>query len=138
MADVLTLVDMSATLSSMRSHRRLQVWSKSADLAETVYRVTAAFPRSEIFGLTAQMRRSSVSIVSNIAEGAARSSDAEFARFLDIAMGSAGELQAQLDLARRLEFGATAVRQVADEQVEEVKRMIAGLRKKVLLRPADV
>jgi len=53
-------------------------------------------------------------------------------------MGSAGELQAQLDLARRLEFGMTAVRQAADEQVDEVKRMIAGLRKKVLLRPADV
>lgn len=86
MSDVLTLVDMSDTLSSTRSHRRLQVWSKSADLAETVYRVTAAFPRSEIFGLTAQMRRSSVSIVSNIAEGAARSSDAEFARSLDITM----------------------------------------------------
>jgi len=118
----------------MRSHRRLQVWTKSADLAETVFRVTAAFPRSEIFGLTAQMRRSSVSIVSNIAEGAARSSDAEFARFLDIAMGSAGEMQAQLDLARRLEFGAAAVRKVADEQVEEVKRMIAGLRKRVVTR----
>jgi len=69
MSDVLILVDMSATLFSMRSHRRLLVWTKSADLAETVYRVTAAFPRSEIFGLTAQMRRSSVSIVSNIAEG---------------------------------------------------------------------
>ncbi|MDP2623246.1 MAG: four helix bundle protein [Actinomycetota bacterium] len=118
----------------MRSHRRLQVWLKSSDLTEGVYRLTGTFPRSEMFGLTQQMRRAVVSVVSNIAEGAARSSDAEFARFLDIAMSSAGELQAQLDVAKRLRLASDNALLILDTQVDEIKRMIVGLRKKVSAR----
>lgn len=118
----------------MRSHRKLQVWDRACDAMEAIYRVTAAFPRSEVFGISAQMRRAAVSVVSNIGEGAARRSDREFARFLDIAMGSAGELQAQLDAALRLGFGDPEALQDAERAVDEVKRMLAGLSRAVTRR----
>jgi len=118
----------------MRSHRKLAVWHRASDGAFTVYRLTATFPRSEVFGLVSQMRRASVSIVSNIAEGAARGSDKEFHRFLSIAMGSAGELQAQLDISERLGFGDFTLRREALDQVDEVKRMTASLMKVVQAR----
>jgi four helix bundle protein len=121
-------------IQRVRSHRKLKVWQRAADNAENVFRLTAGFPRSELFGLTSQMRRSAVSVVSNIAEGAARSSDREFYRFLDIAMGSAGELQAQLDVADRLHFGDPALRRAAIEEVDEVKRMTASLMRAVQAR----
>ncbi len=87
-----------------------------------------------MFGLTAQMRRAAISVVSNIAEGAARGSDPEFRRFLDIAMGSAGELQAQLDISQRLGFGAPELFSLANNQVDEVKRMLASLKRTVQKR----
>jgi four helix bundle protein len=111
----------------MRSHRQLDVWHRASDSAVVVYRLTAGFPRHELFGLTAQMRRSAISVVSNIAEGAARSSEREFHRFLDIAMGSAGELQAQLDISERLALGDPRLREEAMTRVDEVKRMMASL-----------
>ncbi|MEK7251945.1 MAG: four helix bundle protein [Actinomycetota bacterium] len=118
----------------MRSHRNLTVWQRASDVAESVYRLTGEFPRAEMFGLTAQMRRAAISVVSNIAEGAARGSDPEFRRFLDIAMGSAGELQAQLDISQRLGFGAPELFSLANNQVDEVKRMLASLKRTVQKR----
>ena len=120
----------------VRSHRELVVWHRSSDLAASVYRLTAGFPRSEVFGLTPQMRRSAISVASNIAEGAARSSEREFYRFLDIAMGSAGELQAQLDIAERFQLGDSGLRADAATQVDEVKRMLASLMQVVRKRSA--
>lgn len=88
----------------MHDFRRLEVWQQAIDLAIQIYRVTADLPPAELYGLTAQMRRSSVSVSSNIAEGAARGSDREMARFLKIAIGSLSELDSQVELSVRLEL----------------------------------
>src|SRR5208282_2105738 len=88
----------------VKSFRDLDVWHLSVELAETVYRVTARFPKSELFALTAQMRRAAVSIPSNIAEGRARDSSREFLHFLAISRGSLAELDTQLELAIRLDY----------------------------------
>jgi len=90
--------------SPKRPHERLEVWWDSMVLVEMAYQLSAAFPDSERFGLTAQLRRSAVSIPSNIAEGAARRSTAEYLRFLSIARGSLSELDTQQQIAVRLGF----------------------------------
>ena len=87
-----------------RRHHDLQVWQEGMSLAKDVYAATAAFPREEIYGLTSQMRRAAVSIPSNVAEGAARSSKKEFLQFLVIARGSLMELETQIILSRDLGY----------------------------------
>jgi four helix bundle protein len=109
-------------------YRNLVAWQKSMDLAEAIYRETAEFPLEERYGLTSQMRRAAVSIPSNIAEGQGRrSSDDEFVRYLQIALGSLCELETQMELALRLklltEKQAAALRPAADE----VGRIMNGL-----------
>lgn len=86
----------------MRDHRNLRAFQLADELALLVYRETVGFPKEELFGLTAQIRRAAVSVASNIAEGCGRSSDADFLRFLDMANGSLRELQYQISLAHRL------------------------------------
>lgn len=88
----------------VKSFRDLDVWRLGVELAETVYRVTARFPKAELFALTSQMRRAAVSIPSNIAEGRARNSTREFLHFLSISRGSLAELETQLELAIRLNY----------------------------------
>ena len=88
----------------MRDFRRIKVWAKAHSLTLDIYRETAGFPREEIYGLTSQMRRSSASIPANIAEGYGRAGDSELARFLQIGMGSAYELEYHLLLASDLSF----------------------------------
>ncbi len=83
----------------MQDFRNLEVWQRGRALAADLYRQTAAFPREELYGLTSQIRRCSVSIPANIAEGCGRQSDADFKRFLHVAMGSAAELESHLILA---------------------------------------
>ena len=90
--------------SSKRPHERLDVWRDAMALVETVYRLSRSFPDSERFGLTSQVRRSAVSIPSNIAEGAARRSTSEYLRFLSIARGSLSELDTQFQIAARLDY----------------------------------
>ncbi|HEV8037959.1 MAG TPA: four helix bundle protein [Bryobacteraceae bacterium] len=89
----------------VRSYRDLEVWRLGLDLVQSVYKCTAAFLKSETFGLAAQMRGAAVSIPSNIAEGQARDSTKEFLRFLSYALGSLAELETQLELTWRLEYG---------------------------------
>jgi four helix bundle protein len=84
--------------------RELQVWQRGMDVVEGVYRVTRAFPKAEVYGLTAQVRRAAVSIPSNIAEGHSRSSTLEYLRHLSIAQASLAEVETQLELAARLQF----------------------------------
>jgi len=86
----------------VRSFRDLDVWRLGLELVEVIYRCTATFPKSETFGLAAQMRRAAVSIPSNIAEGQARKSTKEFLQFISIALGSLAELDTQLELTVRL------------------------------------
>lgn len=110
----------------MKTHKDLDVWKDSITLAEKVYSVTAKFPKSEIFGLTSQMRRAAISIPSNIAEGAARQTNKEFIQFLYIALGSCAELDTQLILSEKLSFSVGDHSYLKDE-IERIMRMINGL-----------
>ena len=111
----------------MQNFRELKVWNKAHSLVLAVYSVTEPFPAAERFGLTSQMRRAAASIPSNIAEGCGRSSNADLARFLYMALGSASELEYFLLLARDLRFLPAEAHDNITSEVQEVKRMLAGL-----------
>lgn len=111
----------------MKNFRDLQVWEKSHRLALAVYSATQGFPRDELFGLTSQLRRSASSIPANIAEGCGRGTNADFARSLQIAMGSASELEYHLLMARDLGLLDRVSYESLSAQVIEVKRMLAAL-----------
>ena len=118
-----------------RPHKKLDVWQESVSLATHIYEVTEKFPKTEIYGLTSQMRRAIVSISSNIAEGAARTSSKEFSYFLNIAGGSLSELDTQLEIAHNLHFITIEQKQDIDVKMESISGKLAGLiqhvRKKV-------
>jgi four helix bundle protein len=111
----------------LQSFRNLKVWEKAHVLTLDVYRSSKPFPRDEMYGLTSQMRRASASIGANIAEGSCRKGDCEFGRFLQIAIGSASELEYHLLLARDLELLKSLDYEGLSEKVVEVKRMLASL-----------
>jgi len=115
----------------MKSFRDLEVWQKAHQLTLEVYKASRAFPRDELYGLTGQIRRSCASIPANIAEGCGRSGDAELARFLQIAMGSASELEYHVLLARDLNLLSTPDYDRLAGDVTEVKRMLASFIKKL-------
>jgi four helix bundle protein len=115
----------------VKDFRDLQVWQKAHQLTLTVYRLTASFPRHELYGLTTQLRRSSSSIAANLAEGCGRNGDAELARFCSIAMGSASELDYHLLLARDLKLLNMPDYAALAQQTTEVKRMLTGLIQKL-------
>ena len=107
-----------------QSFRELQVWQRSMQLTVAIYRLSQKFPREEIYGLTSQMRRSAVSIPSNIAEGQGRLNPNEFRQFLGIARASNCELHTQLEIARALEFGDPKLINEAEGLTHEVGKMI--------------
>ncbi len=115
----------------MQSFKNLKVWGKAHALTLDVYRSSKSFPRDEIYGLTGQMRRASASIGANIAEGSCRRGDLDFARFLQIAAGSASELEYHLLLARDLELLKSPDYERLSGQAEEVKKMLAALLKRL-------
>jgi four helix bundle protein len=108
----------------MQNFKKLKVWEKGHQLTLVVYRLTARFPKEELYGLTSQMRRASVSIVSNIAEGCGRDGRPDFGRFLQLATGSASELEYQLLLAYNLNYLKPEEYQDTEKAVVEVKRML--------------
>lgn len=110
-----------------RGYRDLMVWQKSMQLAALVYQLSKQFPREEMYGMTSQMRRSAVSIASNIAEGHGRLNVREFGQFLGIARGSTYELQTQLELAKGLQIGGVDQIDQSLEMSEEVGRMLYSL-----------
>jgi len=115
----------------IRAFRDLKVWQKSHQITLAIYKITATFPREELFGLTSQMRRASASVPANIAEGCGRNSESDFARFLTIAMGSASELEYHLLLSRDLSLlGEDEYVQISTD-LEEVKRMLTGFIQKL-------
>ena len=115
----------------MKDFRKLAVWEKAHHLTLDIYRVTGNFPQYEVYGLTSQMRRSAASIPMNIAEGCGRETDADFARFLQIDMGSASELEYQLILTHDLRMLDETVYPMLATQTAEVKRMLTGFLKKL-------
>lgn len=112
----------------MREHKDLIVWQKAMDLVVAVYKLTGAFPKSEVYGLASQMQRAAVSIPSNIAEGQGLKQTQAYLRHLAIANGSLTELETQLEIARRLGYLVVANNSII-EQAGEVGRMLAGLRR---------
>jgi four helix bundle protein len=115
----------------MKDFRDLKAWERAHPLTLAIYRATRAFPREELYGLTSQLRRGATSVSSNIAEGCGRGSDADFARCLQIAMGSASEVEYQLLLARDLALLDQVSYERLAKQCTEVKRMLTALIKKL-------
>jgi len=115
----------------VRNFREIKAWEKAHRLTLDVYKATRTFPKEELYGLTSQIRRSCVSIPANIAEGCGRSGDAEFARFLQVSMGSASELEYHLLLAHDLDYLKTVSYEGLMSQLIEVKRMLTAFIKKL-------
>ncbi len=107
------------------SHKDLKVWQESMTLVENIYKITSEFPKEEMYGLTSQIKRASISVPSNIAEGAGRKSNVEFMRFLYIALGSLSELETQLEIAVRLSF--TSHNETIEKQIYFIKNMLSKL-----------
>ncbi|HYL11841.1 MAG TPA: four helix bundle protein [Terriglobales bacterium] len=115
----------------MKDYRDLRVWDKAHRLTLAIYKLTAAFPRYQLYGLTSQIRRCSASIGANIAEGCGKRGNNEFQRYLQIASGSASELDYHLLLARGLEFLPDAEYQGAARELLELRRMLTSLLNKI-------
>lgn len=113
----------------MHNFKELMVWKKSRKLVSDIYNLTKLLPKNEQFGLTAQMRRSVISIPSNIAEGSGRGSDKEFLRFLDIANGSSCELETQLYLIFDQKYISEEIHNSQVNNIQEIQKMIYKLKK---------
>lgn len=118
----------------MHDFKNLQVWQKSRELVKNVYLLTANFPQSEVYGLTSQIKRCSVSIPSNIAEGSGRNSNKEFIHFLSYSHGSSCELETQLILAQDLEFLKENEVQPVLNQIDEIQKMNRSLQSSFIKR----
>ena len=111
--------------NQIKTHKDLEVWKSSMDFVVKIYELTNKFPSSELYGLTSQIRRASVSIPSNIAEGAGRKNTKEFIQFLYISMGSISEIETQLEIAARLKY-LNNPKEYYDH-LDSIRRMISGL-----------
>ena len=112
-----------------QSFRDLKVWQKAIGLSVSVYEFTGEFPRPELYGLSSQMRRASVSVASNIAEGSARGTHRDFRQFVRLARGSNCELQTQIVIARQLGFGDQGKGEKLEALSQEIGKMLSGLSK---------
>ncbi len=118
-------------MRNSKGYRDLLVWQRAVDLAEQIYRETNGFPKSEVYGLTSQIRRSAVSVAANIAEGAGRNTTGEFNQFLGIAKGSLAELETLIILAGKLELMPAEKSTEILQNCEEVSKMLSGLKKSI-------
>lgn len=115
----------------IESFRDLKIWQFGMSIVERVYNVTANFPQSEVYALTSQMRRAAVSIPSNISEGFRRQHSKEYKQFLNIALGSCGELETQVEIAKRLGYLLPDACSELTRNLEELCKMIHGLLRKI-------
>jgi len=111
----------------MRNFKNMLVYDKSKKLAVSIYKITEQYPKSEIFGLTSQLRRAAVSIGSNLAEGCSRSSDKDFLRFVEVALGSARECEYQLEISRELNYISESKYEEVSDIIDHVCRMLVNL-----------
>ncbi len=122
------MTDSTASLEQVKSHRDLQVWQMSMDLAQGIYRLTAQFPKQEEYRITSQLIRAAISIPANIAEGNARGTRKDYAHFVSIARGSTAELETLLLLAQRAGFDRENAIAPLLETNERVGKMLTSLR----------
>lgn len=115
--------------------KNLMVWNKAVDMAVKVYQITSKFPNEEKFGMTSQMRRSSVSIPSNIAEGTARNSSKAFTNSLDISLGESFELETQTIIAKRVGLLTQDDFESINHDIDEIQKMIIGFKSTVEQNP---
>jgi four helix bundle protein len=113
----------------VKSYRDLRVWKTAFELTLEVYRITDTFPRSEQFGLTSQIRRAAISVVSNVAEGHSRTTRGEFRNFLSIARGSTREVEVHLLLAEQLGYVESSILAKARDHCDAISRMITNLKR---------
>jgi len=116
-------------LPKVKNYRDLLVWKQGIELVKLIYKITQQFPKEEIYGLTSQIRRSAVSIPSNIAEGHARDSLKEYIQFLSVAAGSLAELQTQLVIAKELAMGQVELIETAEKLAESTLKMMRSLQR---------
>lgn len=112
----------------MHNFRKLDTWLDGVELADTIYTLTASFPKTEIYGLSSQMQRAAVSVPSNIAEGSGKGSDRDFARFLSISLGSLFELETQIEIAYRRGYISTENYYALRPRIESLQKRIYNLR----------
>ncbi len=112
----------------MHNYLELKVWQKSRALVKLIYQSTVNFPQAERYGLNSQIKRSAISISSNIAEGAGRGSNKDFSRFLDMANGSSFELESQIILAIDLQFLTEEIGNIIISDIKEIQKMINGFK----------
>jgi four helix bundle protein len=115
----------------MNNMKSLEVYKRTHALIIKIYKITEAFPKSEMFGLVSQMRRAAVSINSNLSEGGARNKDGEYKQFINIAQGSAGELEYQITLSRDLGYIEKTYAGVLINETEQILKMLIGLSKSI-------
>jgi four helix bundle protein len=115
----------------MQDYKKLEVWLKGHNLAKNIYKATRTFPSEELYGITSQIRRASVSVPANIAEGCGRQGNAELSRFLQISLGSANELEYHLLLSNELKFLDDEDFKPLNQQVNEIKGMLIALLQKL-------
>ena len=112
----------------MHNFRKLDTWLDGVELADTIYTLTASFPKTEIYGLSSQMQRAAVSVPTNIAEGSGKGSDRDFARFLSISLGSLFELETQIEIAYRRGYISTENYYALRPRIESLQKRIYNLR----------
>ena len=117
--------------TKVKSFKDLEIWKRSVELAERVYVVTGSFPKEEVYGLTSKVKRSAISIPSNIAEGFARQSKNEYRQFLFVALGSGAELTTQLLISSKLGFLGKPKADILIDEIEQISKMTMSLIKKL-------
>jgi four helix bundle protein len=115
----------------MQDYKKLIVWQKAHALSLMIYKVTEIFPKEELYGLVSQIRRATVSIATNIAEGTGRNSNQDFSRFLHIAYGSSSEVEYLLMLSSELKYVPLDIANKLNSDIIEIKKMLASLQKKL-------
>ncbi len=118
-------------MDKIKSFKELKIWQKGIEIVKNIYMLTRVFPKEELYGLTSQMKRSAISIPSNIAEGFKRYHNKEYSQFLHIVLGSAAELETQLIIARELEFIDKNKLDEFSEKINHLSKMVSSLLKKL-------
>lgn len=117
-----------------KPHKKLEAWKKAVDITTIIYKITDNFPKTEIYGLTSQIRRAGVSIASNIAEGAARQTKKEFVQFLHCAQGSLSELDTQLIIANKLGYISDDEFKMIEQKLDLEDKILTGLIKSIIIK----